>query len=144
MIKMLMTADHRKCDEPFGMIEELAAAGKFEEMTPLFKVWKQKNLNHFDLEETILFPETEKGIGHRLPPVAVMLAEHTQIIRILDDMEKAVANKDKNEFLGLADTCMIMIQQHNMKEEQILYTIVENAVPMTEELKRAMEDKLGS
>lgn len=144
MIKTIMTEDHRKCDEPFGTIEELAGKGKFDEMVPLFKAWKQKNLNHFALEETILFPETEKGIGHRLPPVAVMLAEHTQIIKILDDMEKAMEKKDKNEFLGLADTCMIMIQQHNMKEEQILYSIVENAVPMTEELKRAMDDKLGS
>jgi hypothetical protein len=62
-----MIEDHRKCDEPFGIIEEKVAQGEFEEMTTLFSEWKKKNLKHFSLslEENTLFPALENAIGRR-------------------------------------------------------------------------------
>jgi len=36
-------------------------------------------------------------------------------------MEETLKNKNKDEFLSLGESPMILIQQHNMKEEQILY-----------------------
>jgi iron-sulfur cluster repair protein YtfE (RIC family) len=36
-------------------------------------------------------------------------------------MDEAITARDADSFLGLAETLMILTQQHNMKEEQILY-----------------------
>jgi len=43
-------------------------------------------------------------------------------------MADAVARKDSDSFLGDADTLLIIMQQHNMKEEQMLYQMADQAL----------------
>ncbi len=42
-------------------------------------------------------------------------------------MEQAMTAKDKERYLGLAETLMMIIQQHNMKEERMLYPMTDQA-----------------
>lgn len=133
MISQYMTHDHRKCDLHFGEIEDLVRAKNFSAAKELFSQWATTNLAHFDAEEKILFPELEKAIGQQIPPVFVMLSEHMQIKSLIQQMENALIKEDKDNFLGNADTCMIMIQQHNMKEEQILYPMIDRALSSNRE-----------
>ena len=78
-------------------------------------------LAHFDCEEKTLFPTFEAKSGMRMGPTQVMRMEHGQIRALLDDAVDALEQANPDDFLGLADTLLIMMQQHNMKEENILY-----------------------
>lgn len=63
-----------------------------------------------------------------------MIMGPTQVMR----MERAIKERDKKTFLSLRDTFMVLIGQHNMKEEQILYPICDQHLP-AEEIIEKME-----
>ena len=43
-------------------------------------------------------------------------------------LSHAVTQKDQSEFLGEAETLLVLMQQHNMKEEQILYPMIDRVI----------------
>jgi len=144
-LSAIMTHDHRECDVKFEHIEEAVSNKDFAKAEQLFNQWKKVNLRHFDIEETILFPETVNAMGMKIPPIMVMEMEHQQIKNCISQMEAALSQKNGDDFLGFADTCMIMIQQHNMKEEQILYPMIDNALKnldtqKVEKIKSTLKD----
>jgi hemerythrin-like domain-containing protein len=61
-------------------------------------------------------------------PTEVMRGEHRQMRDLLGQMKGALASKDSDAFGGAADTLLILMQQHNMKEENILYPMCDNAL----------------
>jgi hemerythrin-like domain-containing protein len=54
-------------------------------------------------------------------PTRMMRMEHEQIRTLMDDAVNALDAGNSDDYLGLADTLVIMMQQHNMKEENVLY-----------------------
>ena len=40
---------------------------------------------------------------------------------LIEVAEAALAQRDESEYSGFSETLLIMMQQHNMKEENILY-----------------------
>ncbi len=40
---------------------------------------------------------------------------------LIAQMSEAVARQDSDTFAGAADTLLVLMQQHNLKEENILY-----------------------
>ena len=54
-----------------------------------------------------------------------MRMEHSQMRGLLQSMAEMLERKDQNGFLGDAETLLILMQQHNMKEEQIVYPMAE-------------------
>jgi hemerythrin-like domain-containing protein len=44
-------------------------------------------------------------------------------------MAEAVESQDKDVYLSLCESMMILLQQHNMKEEQMLYAMCERLLP---------------
>lgn len=54
-----------------------------------------------------------------------MLMEHAQIKELLKQMGAAVESKDTQEYGGLSETLLMVMQQHNNKEENILYPIMD-------------------
>lgn len=123
-----MTEDHRKCDENFGEIEILVEKNQFDQAKKEFIDWKSGMEAHLNKEEQFLFPEAEMKLGGQIGPIMVMKMEHAQMRDVFSNMEKAIDQKNANAFLGLAESCMILIQQHNMKEEQILYPLLDRAL----------------
>ena len=73
------------------------------------------------MEEEVIFPTLEQRTGQTTGPTQVMRMEHEQMRQLLSDMEEALAREDRDQYLGFAETLMVTTQQHNMKEEQILY-----------------------
>jgi hemerythrin-like domain-containing protein len=61
-------------------------------------------------------------------PTEVMRGEHRQMRDLLAQMEGALAVRDSDTFGGAAETLLILMQQHNMKEENILYPMCDNAL----------------
>jgi iron-sulfur cluster repair protein YtfE (RIC family) len=43
-------------------------------------------------------------------------------------MKEAFAARDQGKFLSLSDTWMMLTQQHNMKEEEVLYPMMDEAL----------------
>ena len=58
----------------------------------------------------------------------MMRSEHLQMTNLLNQMADAVALKDSDAYLGDAETLLIIMQQHNMKEEQMLYRMADQAL----------------
>jgi hemerythrin-like domain-containing protein len=55
----------------------------------------------------------------------MMRHEHAQMRNLAKQMREALDSADKDKFFGLSETLMILMQQHNMKEEQMLYTMAQ-------------------
>lgn len=119
-----MTFDHRRVDELFASAENLWNEGKEKEATQNLLAFDFTMRCHLAKEEDILFPEFIEKTGMRGGPVQVMLMEHNQIKELLKQMVSAVNASDMDTALAVADTMLILIQQHNMKEEGILYPMI--------------------
>jgi len=62
-------------------------------------------------------------------PTMVMRDEHTQVRSVLDAMANAVASHDMESYLGYSETLLMLLRQHNLKEEQMLYPMIDRAMP---------------
>ncbi len=127
-VSSIMTHQHRLCDEHFARMENAVSAGDWEAALPAWERFNSSMLEHFSNEEEVLFPAFEERTGNTQGPTQVMRMEHKQMRSLLDGLEQAVSNRYSEQVLGVADTIMLMIQQHNMKEEQILYPMIDQAV----------------
>jgi hemerythrin-like domain-containing protein len=58
-----------------------------------------------------------------------MRFEHEQVRGLIGKMAEAVEKQDKDAYLSLAESMMILLQQHNMKEEQMLYAMCDRVMP---------------
>ncbi len=83
--------------------------------------------HHFSMEESVLFPSFEERVGQTMGPTQMMRMEHTQMRQLFTDMAQAVEQRDRERYLGLSETLMMIMQQHNMKEEQMLYRMIDQA-----------------
>ena len=54
-------------------------------------------------------------------PTQVMRMEHQQMRDLMSQAQAAIDAGDTDEYMGQAETLLIMMQQHNMKEENMLY-----------------------
>ena len=54
-------------------------------------------------------------------PTQVMRGEHEQMRELVAAATSALVDGDADAYAGEAETLLIMMQQHNMKEENILY-----------------------
>ena len=98
----------------------------------------QKELEtHFCTEEEVLFPAFEATTGMTGGPTQMMRFEHAQMRDLMDQMRVALSGRNDDNFAGAAETLLILMQQHNMKEENILY-------PMCDRSLAAQADTLGA
>ncbi len=120
-IRELMAQDHRHCDDLFVAVEGAVADGAWDNAATAFSNFRVTMLRHFAVEETMLFTAFEARTGMRMGPTQVMRGEHTQMRELLDAAQEALAEHDAENYSGYAETLLIMVQQHNMKEENVLY-----------------------
>ncbi|HEY9203905.1 MAG TPA: hemerythrin domain-containing protein [Sulfurimonas sp.] len=123
-IKEYLTADHGRCDELFAAMED-AATNSIESAKAAYEEFAKETERHFQMEERVMFLEFEQKTGMTQGPTAMMRHEHAQMRNLISDMGKAIESKDKDKFFGSSETLMILMQQHNMKEEQMLYTMAQ-------------------
>ena len=83
-------------------------------------------LRHFSMEEEVMFPAFEAKTGMTSGgPTAVMRMEHEQMRGLLEQMSSALEAGNPGEVIDLGDTQLMLVQQHNQKEETILYTMAQ-------------------
>jgi hemerythrin-like domain-containing protein len=128
-ISEVMARDHKACDERFAVAEAAAAAADLGQAAGEFEAFAAALERHFRVEEEQLFPAFERATGMRDGPTEMMRIEHADMRELLDQLRAALGTADAAEFLGLADTLNVLIQQHNLKEEQVLYALLDEALP---------------
>ena len=124
-IKDFMTHSHRGCDQLLALVEDAVEKKGFENALVKYKDFQDETLNHFAMEEQFLFPLFEEK-GGMSGPTQMMRMEHDQARMIFDKIDTTLKQKDSDRFFGLSDSLMILLQQHNAKEEQMLYTMMQN------------------
>jgi iron-sulfur cluster repair protein YtfE (RIC family) len=126
-INEFMTNGHRECDELFARAEE--AAGDWAKTAIELGAFRRALEQHLAMEEEVLFPAFEAQTGMSDGgPTETMRVEHSQMRALLDQLADAVAECDEKRYLGIADTLLVLIQQHNMKEESMMYPMIDSAV----------------
>lgn len=127
-ISNFLSSDHKRCDTLFAAAESAVSNGDWDVATPEFGRFRDAMLHHFAMEEEIMFPAFETRTGKRQGPTMVMRSEHQQMTELLTRMTNAIARKNADSYLGDADTMLIFMQQHNVKEEQMLYRMADQAL----------------
>lgn len=124
-IHAFLSDDHRACDRLFADMEQALADGTLDAARSAFGNFVHDMERHFQREEGVLFPRFEQATGLREGPTRMMRIEHDQMRGLMQDLAEALGQGDRATGLGLAETLMVMIQQHNLKEERVLYPLAE-------------------
>lgn len=114
-------SDHRACDDLFASAEAAAAQKNWDSARSLFGQFQAAMAHHLAMEEDVLFPAFESRTGMSSGPTEVMRMEHAQMRDLMQEMAKAVAAGNQDSYLGLSETLNMLMQQHNLKEENMLY-----------------------
>jgi len=122
-ISQYLSADHDHCDNLFIEAENAAAKAQWNNAEALFYSFRSGTELHFSREELVLFPAFEQATTLSGGPTEVMRSEHRQMRRILQELEEALKKRDIDQFLGETETLLPLMQQHNLKEESMLYRI---------------------
>ena len=122
------TLDHRSCDGRWADVEAAVEAGKAEDIAAAWQRFDASMRRHLQKEEEVLFPAFEEATGMSGGPTQVMRSEHRQMRGLLDQMAAAQAAGDHGELVDQGDTLLMLIQQHNQKEENMLYPMCEQAL----------------
>jgi hemerythrin-like domain-containing protein len=128
MLTDFLTADHRRCDALFANAENAANDGDRNAARAAYAEFEAAMAQHLSIEESVLFPEFDARSGTVGGPTAVMRMEHEQMQAMMAQMRHALESGELDDFLGFAETLNILIQQHNMKEEQVLYPICDRVL----------------
>jgi len=127
--------DHRACDDLFASAEAAVAKRDWNSARDLFDQFQAAMARHLAMEEDVLFPAFESHTGMSSGPTQVMRMEHTQMRDLMQEMDKAVAASNQAGFLGLSETLNMLMQQHNLKEENMLY-------PMSDRVLGSVRDRV--
>jgi iron-sulfur cluster repair protein YtfE (RIC family) len=123
-----MSRGHKDCDEAFARAEE-SAGSDWPATEAKFRIFVRSMQQHFAMEEEVLFPAFEEQTGMSGGgPTETMRVEHEQMRRLFEEMQQAVAARDAEQYLGLCETLMLLMQQHNLKEENMMYPMLDEAV----------------
>jgi len=119
--------DHQDCDSRWADVEELLDTADIDTARPAWKKFDTSMRRHLAMEEEVLFPAFDARSGMAGGgPVAVMIMEHQQMRGLLDQIGDAMEAGDAGEAMDIGDTLLMLIQQHNAKEEGMLYPMAEN------------------
>ena len=124
----ILPAHHKHCDDLFVAAEDAVQRGDWALAATAFARFQAQMQAHFEAEETLLFPGFEAATGNSSGPTRVMRLEHEQMRPLLAQLEAACAARDGEAYAGTAETLLILMQQHNMKEENILYPMCDQAL----------------
>lgn len=109
--------EHREIDagiEAFDA-EPAEGGGRIESLTGAITALRR----HIYLEEEFLFPALRSELA---VPTIVMLREHGELWRTLDELEEKLAEGASESVRGLCRVLLARLASHNGKEEPIFYT----------------------
>jgi len=139
-ISTFLSDDHNSCDDLFAAAENALAVKDWARARSHFDSFIAAMRCHFAREEDVMFPAFEARTGMSGGPTFIMRAEHQQMNGLMAEMNAALNQADGKAYLGLSETLLLLMRQHNMKEENILYPMSDQALADDQaDLVRRME-----
>jgi len=135
-----MTQKHRDCDELFTQAESAVAKNNWLAANEQWSIFTDELELHLQAEENILFPQFEQATGMTAGPTQVMRGEHQQMRVLVNDINESLNVENKDKFLGLSETLMVLMQQHNMKEEMMLYPMCQQQISQSDDLQEQLAE----
>lgn len=120
-IATYLDQDHRRCDDLYTLAESEVILRHWDTASSQFGAFLTMFYRHLDKEERVLFPRLDHALGNGYGPTTVMRAEHRQMRALLHLMQFAISKQDCTAFFDQADTLRILMRQHSLKEEGMLY-----------------------
>lgn len=116
-VAQALTREHRDIDTAIEAFVTDVTAGVIapEAITATFDSLRR----HIWLEEEILFPPV--GTGGLAMPVHVMLMEHGELWRVMDEVEQQALAEDEDGIRANCQRLLELLDRHNMKEEPVIY-----------------------
>ncbi len=127
-LSRFLTHEHSLCDDLFAEAENAVGDADWPQASAAFQAFIAEMQRHFGHEEEVLFPAFEDQTGMRGGPTQVMRDEHLQMNGVFTVLGDALARKDADAYLGNSETLLMLMRQHNLKEENILYPMAEQAL----------------
>ena len=124
----VLPAHHKHCDDLFVAAEDAVQRHDWAAADTSFARFHAQMQAHFQAEEDLLFPAFEAATGMSAGPTQMMRHEHEQMRSLLSQLAEACAARDDQGYAGVAETLLMLMQQHNMKEENILYPMCDQAL----------------
>jgi len=124
----VLTAQHRACDEELAKIEQAAYRADWSGAAKAARIFIESTEAHFRFEEQVLFPALESTTPMAAGPVSVMRGEHAQVRDLFGELRGATEKQDASQLADAVETLLLLIQQHNMKEENVLYPIADQSL----------------
>lgn len=128
MITDLMKTAHHEGDAWLERAENRLAAGDWANARAALHGFADSLHAHFNAEESLLFPALQEVMGAGFPPVQVMRQEHARLRALLEELVQLADEEDQDAFLAQADAVRVMLLQHNLKEESILYPLADRTL----------------
>ena len=127
-ISEAFSSDHVRCDELFFRSEEHVQRHEWSRAKEVLTKFLEEMNGHFSKEENVLFPALEERTANAMGPTQVMRMEHEDMRQLMSDMQNDVEAQDADHYLGSSETLLILMQQHNSKEENILYPMADSVL----------------
>lgn len=127
-ISRLLGDAHIQCDELFAAAEAAIYRSDWPLAVEAFGRFRAALLGHLLIEEEILFPAFERSTGNTLGPTHIMRLEHERMRELIGQLAEALDARSADNYAGLAETLLLLIQQHNIKEEQVLYPLCDQVL----------------
>lgn len=139
-ITQYLSDEHKHCDDLFVEAEEAATNNDLAGAVAKFNAFHQEMVRHLMKEENIMFPAYEEiTSSYNTGPTSIMRMEHGQMRRLFEDIEAALEQKDTKASTGLLETLLMVMQQHNAKEEQMLYQMADRKLGNRVDIIRQMD-----
>ena len=136
---------HKHCDDLFAAAEAAVVECDWMTAQHLLPGFLEEMESHFRTEEEALFPAFETETGMTMGPTRMMRVEHAQMRELFAQMRQTLASRDSEGFAGVAETLLVLMQQHNMKEENILYPMCDRGLhAMLPNLEPVLRVRLGA
>ena len=123
-----LSEEHNACDDDFVEAENAVAAADWNAARSAYEAFRAAMRRHFAHEEEVLFPAFEARTGMTGGPTWVMRGEHQQMNSLMDAMAAALEQRNQDAYLSPSETLLMIMRQHNMKEENILYPMSDQAL----------------
>ena len=121
--------DHDRLDRIERDATEAWDAGAVREGARLHGRFVEGLRRHIRYEEAVLFPEFERvsGLSADRGPTAVMRIEHRAIESLLGEVRDAAARGVRPSQVAMENLRLVLLQ-HNVKEEKVLYPMLDRAL----------------
>lgn len=120
--------EHHHCDAMFERMQGSLDRQDWSGLDTHFHQFDDALKQHMRMEEKVLFPAFLRFIQQAEGPISMLRLEHQRIQTVLERMLDALKRFNTIDFLLHTETLTLLIRQHYVKEEEMLYPLLDRVL----------------